>query len=118
MQLYKDGSAHSTRAGITNTYYDFTAAITETGAYTFTVQAIGDGATYRDSDISSSSPIYNYKAPSASTGSSGGSSRDSGESSTPSTPSAPTANTDVDILVNGKTETAATATTARKAIEQ
>ncbi len=118
VQLYKDGSAHSTRAGITNTYYDFTAAITETGAYTFTVQAIGDGATYRDSDISSSSPIYNYKAPSASTGSSGGSSRDSGESSTPSTPSAPTANTDVDILVNGKTETAATATTARKAIEQ
>lgn len=64
VQLYKGGIASGDPlTGITNTYYDLSAVITETGTYTFTVQAIGDGATYSDSDVSSKSPDYSYTSP-------------------------------------------------------
>jgi hypothetical protein len=64
VQLHKDGIASgSPITGITDTYYDFSAVITETGTYTFTVQAIGDGATYSDGDKSSESPEYSYTVP-------------------------------------------------------
>jgi hypothetical protein len=64
VQLHKDGIASgSPITGITDTYYDFSAVITETDTYTFTVQAIGDGATYSDGDMSSKSPDYSYTVP-------------------------------------------------------
>ncbi|NLL19710.1 MAG: hypothetical protein GX262_11915 [Clostridia bacterium] len=50
----------------------------------------------------------------AQSGSSGDSSSGDSTPSTPSTPSVPPANNGVDILINGKTETAATATTTQE----
>ncbi len=66
VQLYKGGTAvGSSVSDITYNYYDFTAAITENGSgtYTFTVQAIGNGTTYADGDMSPQSPDYPYVAP-------------------------------------------------------
>lgn len=63
VQLYKGGTAcGSSVTGIANNYHDFTDVITETGSYTFTVQAMGNGTTYLDSDVSSPSSSYEYTA--------------------------------------------------------
>jgi hypothetical protein len=87
-------------------------SITVTGlsngtTYTFTVKAVNVLGNGQDSVASSAITPYRH--------SSGGS---SGGSSTPSTPTTPTepakpGETGVEILVNGKTETAATATTTK-----
>ncbi len=67
VQMYKDGlAAGSAVTGITNTYYDFSAMITESGVYTFTVIAAGNGAAYGDSDsatVNSALSVYavNFK---------------------------------------------------------
>jgi len=65
VQLYKGGIAGGDPVTVVNSvyYHDFTPAITEPGNYTFTVQAVGDGAMYADSDVSSHSPKYVYIAP-------------------------------------------------------
>ncbi len=67
VQLYKDGlAAGSAVTGITNTNYDFSARITESGVYTFTVIAAGNGAAYDDSEsttVNSALSVYavNFK---------------------------------------------------------
>ncbi len=64
VQLYKNNIASdSPVTGINDTFYDFTAAITAAGSYTFTVQAIGNGETYADSEMSSRSPEYTVLPP-------------------------------------------------------
>lgn len=65
VQLYKNGKQFgSSVTGIMNTDYDFTSAIEAegSGAYTFTVTTIGNGAIYLNSDISDVSSAYNYSA--------------------------------------------------------
>jgi len=65
VQLYKGGITYgSPITRITNTYYDFDSVILEDGTYTFTVQAIGNGTTYTDSDESLQSPEYIVLPPS------------------------------------------------------
>lgn len=67
VQMYKDGlAAGSAVTGITNTYYDFSAIITESGVYTFAVIAAGNGAAYDDSEpatVNSALSVYavNFK---------------------------------------------------------
>ncbi|MGE4214171.1 MAG: InlB B-repeat-containing protein [Anaerotignaceae bacterium] len=62
IQLYKDGAASGSEVtGITTPYYDFTSVITDAGAYTYSVTAIGDGTSYSDSDsatVASSLSVY------------------------------------------------------------
>ena len=63
VQLYKGGVASGSAVSAANAFYDFTSVITETGSYTFKVTAVGNGATYSNSDASSASAAYSYTAP-------------------------------------------------------
>ena len=63
VQLYKDGVAIGEPVSTDKTFYDFTGEITESGSYTFTVTAVGDGTNYTDSGISPESAVYPYTKP-------------------------------------------------------
>ncbi len=64
IQYYKDniafGNVHTVEKGINTHELDFNN-ITEPGEFTFTVQAIGDGTIYKDSENPTTSDEYNHK---------------------------------------------------------
>jgi hypothetical protein len=64
VKLYKSGTTGAVDTEtVTNQSYDFTSKVTETGTYTFTVTALGDGTTAYDGMESSASPAKTYLKP-------------------------------------------------------
>jgi len=64
VQLFKGVADIGGSVKVTDACCDFTSAITETGAYTFTVMALSDGTEYANSPDSGKSGSYSYVAPS------------------------------------------------------
>ena len=63
VRLYKGESAQGGEVFTNALSCDLSASITETGEYTFTVQAVGDGTAYLSGEWAAASPAYSYTAP-------------------------------------------------------
>ncbi len=59
VQLYKENAAFGSAINTMDNFYDFTSVIAESGAYNFSVKAIGDGVIYDNSEMVTSR-VYNF----------------------------------------------------------
>ena len=62
VKLFKDGKQQGASVEVTDLEYDFTQEMTTSGAYTFSVKALGDGQSYVDGDATQSQ-VYDYVEP-------------------------------------------------------